>query len=87
MTNATQREQVLDYLKRQGDDGITPLQALVHLSCFRLAARIYELRQLGHNVVDAGFVDMTGRRVSRYVLLPSAVSEPVVETEHLWSCE
>ena len=41
----TQNEQVLAWLK-QGKT-LTPLDALDHFGCFRLSARIYELKELG----------------------------------------
>lgn len=31
--------------------GITPIDALREFACFRLAARVYDLREDGHNIV------------------------------------
>jgi hypothetical protein len=36
--------------------GITPLQALNQFGCFRLAARIHELRSMGINVIKTNVV-------------------------------
>lgn len=44
----TQTEAVLDWLQRRP---ITALEALNHLGCFRLAARVEELRRQGHNII------------------------------------
>lgn len=43
-----QRTEVLLYLKLNGS--ITPLDALQEFGCFRLAARIEELRARGHEI-------------------------------------
>lgn len=44
----TQTEMVLDYMERFGE--ITPLEALSAIGCFRLAARIADLRAEGHEI-------------------------------------
>ena len=44
----TQTEMVLEYLQRFGE--ITPLEALSAIGCFRLAARIADLRAEGHEI-------------------------------------
>ena len=41
----TQNEQILAWLK--AGKTLTPLDALNHFGCFRLSARIYELKELG----------------------------------------
>ena len=48
--------QKADILKRlRGGWSITPMQALNDFNCFRLAARIYELRSEGHDIqVETG---------------------------------
>ncbi len=45
----TQNEQILDYLK--SGKSITPLEALEFFQCFRLSARIFDLRSDGHNII------------------------------------
>lgn len=50
MTKKTQREYVLQYLQDVGS--ITSGQAMDQLGCYRLASRICELRQAGHNIED-----------------------------------
>jgi hypothetical protein len=45
----SQTQSILSHLKRHRR--ITPLEALRAYRCFRLAARIQELRESGHNIV------------------------------------
>ena len=45
----THAELVLDYLREHGS--VTPLDALNEFGCFRLGARIYDLRKAGHRIV------------------------------------
>jgi Helix-turn-helix domain len=45
----TQNEMILDHLK--SGRAIDPMTALQKFACMRLAARILELRQLGHNIL------------------------------------
>ena len=49
MQGHSQAADILRYLKRRGS--ITPAEAIEHMGCFRLAARIYELRCDGYNIV------------------------------------
>ena len=42
----TQNELILEYLMKHGS--ITQAEAASRLGCFRLSARIYDLKQLGH---------------------------------------
>jgi hypothetical protein len=44
----TQTDLIFDHLKRQGS--ITPQEALRHYSVMRLAARVQELREAGHQI-------------------------------------
>jgi len=41
--------QILRHLKTK--DSISPMEALEEYGCYRLAARIYDLRSAGHNIV------------------------------------
>ncbi len=49
---------------RQGQV-LTPLDALERFRCFRLAARVEELRNRGHNV-RCELIDIEGKKVGRY---------------------
>lgn len=44
----TQNERILQYMAEFG--GITPAEAYTLLGCYRLAARIADLRSEGHNI-------------------------------------
>ena len=44
----TQNEKILNHLRRWP---LTPKEALNHYGCFRLAARIDELRKAGHPII------------------------------------
>ena len=60
----SQLKEILESL-REGP--ITPLEALDRHGCFRLAARIEELRQAGHQVVTHR-VSHDGKSFAQYVL-------------------
>lgn len=47
----SQKEQILRYMEKNGV--ITPIEALKYFGCMRLAARISDLRQEGHNISTA----------------------------------
>lgn len=60
----TQVNEILS-LMREKPEGITPLDALVEVGCFRLAARISDIKGLGH-IVESRMVSVpvrNGRRV------------------------
>ena len=65
----TQAGQILEHLQKHRS--ITPLDALNLYGCFRLAARIHELRRHGIDIKDAPWKTPGGARVSRY-FLPNA---------------
>lgn len=46
----SQEQKVLQYIKQRGS--ITTLDAVMDLGVHRLSARIYDLRQMGHNIVS-----------------------------------
>lgn len=47
-TTANQRDMILQYMRDCGS--ITPAQAIEELGCYRLGARIWDLRHAGHNI-------------------------------------
>ena len=55
---------ILAYLNR--GHSITAMEALDLFGCFRLAARIGELKEAGHKIASEPFVTDSGKRVSRY---------------------
>jgi hypothetical protein len=60
----SQRVEILRHLAK--GKSITPLEALDRFGCFRLAARIDEIRASGHNVVTEKVRTSNGARVARY---------------------
>lgn len=62
----TQTDGVLALLHANGDAGLTPLEALDRLGCFRLAARVAELR------ADGWVIENRGKGHARYVLIAEA---------------
>ena len=61
----TQCEQILQHLKNRG--GLTPIDALNEYGCFRLAARIKDLRDQGHNI-DRINLTQGEKTFAKYVL-------------------
>lgn len=65
MKTCTQGNRILAALKR--GDKLTPLDALRRFACFRLGARVYELRQAGYRI-NSKLVRRSGARVAQYTL-------------------
>lgn len=67
----SQRARILRWLRKAP---LTTLQARQELFIMSIAARIFELKERGHNIqtfmVDAAFGSK--RKVARYVLIPEA---------------
>lgn len=59
----SQTDGLLALLQLRGEAGVTPLEALDELGCFRLAARVSDLRALGWAIENRG------KHHARYVLL------------------
>lgn len=63
----SQREKILKWLL--SGKTLTSLQAILRFGCLRLPARIYEIRDMGHNVdskmVEKGF----GKKVAEYRII------------------
>jgi len=49
MSKQTQAEQILKFLQ-ENKEGITPVDAFFKFNCFRLGARIFDLKALGHKI-------------------------------------
>lgn len=47
---------------------ITPMEALNEFDCFRLGARIWNLRKQGHNI-ETEMVERNGKRFAKYSLI------------------
>ena len=67
---------VLELLREQGVDGVTPALALSEVGTMRLAARIAELREQGYIITTYDYRTATGKHVAKYVLrYPLPLSE------------
>jgi hypothetical protein len=64
-----QTQTILEHLR---GGPITPLDALRLYHCFRLAARVYDLRQEGHQIVTNIVHDDNGKHYAEYHLLAQA---------------
>jgi hypothetical protein len=65
----TDTQAVLRLLRLRGAEGVTPLLALQEVGCFRLSARIWDLRAMGHRIEREWVTTPGGSRVARYVLI------------------
>ena len=54
----------------EGGKSLTALECLNLFGCLRLAARVYDLREIGHNIEMERIETPSGKRVGRYTLLP-----------------
>ena len=60
----SQTTQILDMLKR---GPVTAMDALQQAGCFRLAARIADLRQQGHHI-ETETIEVNGKHIASYKL-------------------
>lgn len=64
----SQQMEILEYLKK--NKTMTPMDAVVHMGCLKLATRISELKRLGYDIetVMESHVNATGqtKRYARY---------------------
>lgn len=61
----SQKKQILSYLRKGYK--LTPIEALNLFGCFRLGARIYELKKDGYNILSE-MISVNGKRFSKYKL-------------------
>lgn len=73
----SQKEMILEYLQKNGS--ITQAEAISQFGCFRLGARVWELKQRGHQIIKRM---ETGRnrfgiptRYARYAILKGGESD------------
>lgn len=64
MSQIPQNAAVLAYMREFGS--ITAKEAVAALSCYRLSARIYDLKRAGHNVVAERVDSGNGGQFARY---------------------
>ena len=60
----SQTTQIFDMLKR---GPVTAMDALQQAGCFRLAARIADLRQQGHHI-ETETIEVNGKHIAQYSL-------------------
>ena len=65
------------YLAEHGS--ITALEALEEFGCFRLAARIYDIRSRGIDVMAADLKLPSGKHVTRYMWVSSDRNAELLE--------
>ncbi len=65
-TIESQRKKIKQYL--QAGKAITPIDALKKFGCFRLGARIWELRKLEKLPIKTKMIDVKGKRVAEYAI-------------------
>lgn len=61
-----QKEEILSYL--ESGKKLTPLDALTEFQCFRLGARIYDLRKDGYLIKKEMIETKSGKHVACYSL-------------------
>lgn len=64
MTTESQSARILQHLKAGGK--ITPIEALDEYGCFRLGARIFDLKERGHPIQKRMVEVSEGKRVAEY---------------------
>lgn len=61
----SQSEEILRHLKKKP---ITAMDALVLYNCFRLAARIKDLRDMGNKILTKT-IERNGKKFAQYILI------------------
>jgi hypothetical protein len=67
----SQAELILAFMRKNGS--ISPLEALDEFGCFRLGARIYDLKKLGYSITSTTKADINGHRWASYSLIEAPV--------------
>ena len=75
----SQNEMILKHLL--GGSSISGLEALQFYGCFRLAARIYDLRQQGWDIEDDAIDMPNGARISTYYLNREQLKQSLADAE------
>jgi hypothetical protein len=65
-SNPTQAQVILDHLL--SGKPLTALDALNEYGCFRLAARVHELRRAGHDIEETMVSSKAGKRHASYFI-------------------
>lgn len=70
----TKKERILALLQERQGLGLTALESLQLAGTMRLAARVKDLRNDGHQI-DTEIIDVHGNHVARYRLVSQEVSQ------------
>jgi beta-lactamase class D len=65
-SSESQNAKILSWL--ENGNKITALEALQLFGCFRLASRVHDLRERGHNIMKEMIIQPNGKRVAQYSL-------------------
>lgn len=65
-SSESQNAKILSWL--ENGNKITSLEALQLFGCFRLASRVHDLRERGHNITKEMIIQPNGKRVAQYSL-------------------
>lgn len=68
MNKASQCQQIIEWLEKHPDDGITSRDAMLYLNCYRLASRIHDLKRKGYQITSEMDQNAEGIRFARYFL-------------------
>ena len=66
MSAKTQADMILNALQK--GEAIPPIEPLHRFGCLRLGARIWDLKQKGHNIKTKIVKTATGKHVAQYFL-------------------
>lgn len=66
LIEGSQTARILGYLAH--GHALTPIDALEKFGCFRLGARIHDLKNRGHNIKSETVESENGKRFARYSL-------------------
>ena len=62
-----QNKQILQMLRKRTKKGVTAIDAIQQIGCLRLAARINDLRAMGHNI-ETIMIKNGSRKYAKYIL-------------------
>lgn len=65
-SSESQNAKILSWL--ENGNKITAFEALNLFGCFRLASRVHDLRERGHNIMKEMIIQPNGKRVAQYSL-------------------
>ena len=74
MPKKTQNARILEHLLK--GNSITPHEALFKFGCFRLSARIYELKSKGYTFSKEQMKNQHGNSFAKYTLIQDSGDNP-----------